>query len=70
METVWQDVRHALRCLRRAPAFTSAVVLTTVSFVGTPFFLTPVALAACRGQRSAQRGGSGDHAMRGVRSTL
>jgi hypothetical protein len=47
METVWQDVRHALRCLRRAPAFTSAVVLTTVSFVGAPFFRTPVALAAC-----------------------
>ena len=34
IETLWRDTRHALRRLRRAPAFTAAVVLTLALGVG------------------------------------
>jgi hypothetical protein len=29
IETLWQDVRHAVRALRRAPAFSATVIATS-----------------------------------------
>jgi predicted permease len=34
METFWTDIRHVLRRLRRAPAFTAAVILTLALGIG------------------------------------
>jgi predicted permease len=34
IETLWQDVRHAVRALRRAPAFSATVIATMVLGIG------------------------------------
>src|SRR5262245_32596464 len=42
MSTVWQDLRHTLRVLRRSPAFTSSVVIALGLSIGANIALFTV----------------------------